>query len=72
MAKGKTTIGHAQADLRIYVSTREKLGHFGQGILIEQGLHLMIDDVVLVDSEERAQKLIAAIKRRGAELGWTV
>ena len=72
MAKGKTTIGHDQADLRIYVSTREKSGNFEQGILIEQGLHLIIDDVVLVDSEERAQKLIAAIKRRGAELGWTV
>lgn len=72
MVKGATTIGHEQAELRIYVSTREKVCGFGQGILIEQGIHLMIDDVVLVDSEDRAKKLIAAIKRRGAELGWVL
>lgn len=72
MVKGATTIGHEQADLRIYVSTREKLGDFKNGVLIEQGIHNIIDDVVLVDSEDRAKKLIAAIKRRGAELGWKV
>lgn len=70
MAKGQTTIGHPQPDMRIYVSTRSGEGSFGEGILIEQGLHAIIDDVVLVDSEERAKNLIAAIKRRGGELGW--
>ncbi len=66
MVKDVTTIGHKESALRIYVSTRDDTGHYGQGILIGQG------DVVLVDSEERARKLIAAIKRRGKELGWDV
>lgn len=72
MAKGVTTIGHEQSDMRIYVSTRDDHGVYREGILIEQGIYRIIDDVVLVDSEERARKLIAAIKRRGKELGWDV
>lgn len=72
MAKGVTTIGHNQSDMRIYVSTRYGDGSYSEGVLIEQGIHCMIDDVILVDSEERAKKLIAAIKRRGAELGWEI
>ena len=66
MANGVTTIGHKESALRIYVSTRDDTGHYGQGILIGQG------DVVLVDSEDRARKLVAAIKRRGKEIGWKV
>ena len=66
MAKGVTTIGHEQSDMRIHVYTRDDTGHYGQFILIGQG------DTVLVDSEERARKLVAAIKRRGKEIGWKV
>lgn len=72
MVEGVTTIGHEQSDLRIYVHTRDDHGVYREGILICQGLYRMIDDTVLVDSEERARKLVAAIKRRGKELGWEV
>jgi hypothetical protein len=74
MAKGVTTIGHDQSELRIYVSTRgfDQGDSYKDGILIEQGIHCFIDDVILVDSEDRAKQLINAIKRRGADLGWEI
>jgi hypothetical protein len=62
-----TTIGYKESELRIYVSVRDEGNEiYGRGILIAQG------DTVLVDSEDRARKLVAAIKRRAAELGWYV
>jgi len=74
MAKGVTTIGHNRSELRIYVSNRGSGDgdSYSDGILIEQGIHCLIDDVILVDSEDRARKLINAIKRRGADLGWNL
>lgn len=62
-----TKIGHKESELLIYVSVRDEGNEiYGRGILIDQG------DTVLVDSEDRARKLVAAIKRRAAELGWYV
>lgn len=74
-AKGITRIGSKHDALHTYVSVREWSEHWPSSIMIEQGLpggRALIDDIVLLESEEHAIKVVKAIRAHAAQLGWEV
>ncbi len=58
--------------MSLYVSTRQAAGEYPSGVLIEQYMSVVCDSAILVDTKDRAGKLINAIIKRGKELGWEV
>jgi len=59
-------------DLHIRVSTRPQDGPWPMSVMIEQGTEWLIEDCVLIDSEERCRDVVEAIRNAAAEFGWVV
>jgi transcriptional regulator NrdR family protein len=65
-------IRHKKTNMNTYVRTRSAAGDFKSGVLIEQDMFSMVEMAILVDSVDRLKKLIQAIRKRSAEMGWVV
>lgn len=74
MGNGITKIKTEHVELYTYVSVREWSEHWPASIMIQQGGNsiALVDDVVLLEGEDHAKKVVAAIKKHAALLGWEV
>lgn len=57
----------------LFVGTREANEAYPAGIMVEQRMSLVREDCILIDTRERAARLIRAIRRRAKEVdAWLV
>jgi len=68
----KTKTLHGSLQTEVSAHPREDETHWPTGVVIEQGADGWYEDAVLLESEDHARQVVAAIRKCAAELGWEV
>jgi hypothetical protein len=63
---------HESLQTLVSARPRENEAHWPTGVLIEQGHEDWWEDAILLESEDHAKRVVAAIRKYAADLGWEV